>query len=152
MTSFQAPRRFPPVALPQSILGLPARVAALESRTTYPSFTVEPQDGVNEGGDIGLQGAGSFASWNIDNFQGTLRFHSGGTAYAQLSPTGFFINSQLVMNGTKVLGPRDTGWTAMTGTSNKNTAYATSTVTLAQLAGRVMSIQAALTTHGLIGA
>lgn len=55
-------------------------------------------------------------------------------------------------NGTQVVGARDTGWTAMTGTSNESTAYATSTVTLAQLAGRVMALQTALTTHGLIGA
>lgn len=53
--------------------------------------------------------------------------------------------------GTKVVGARDTGWVAMTGTSNKNTVYDTATVTLAQLAGRVMALQAALTTHGLIG-
>jgi len=54
--------------------------------------------------------------------------------------------------GTKVLGARDTGWTAMTGTTDKATSYDTSTVTLAQLAGRVMALQAALTTHGMIGA
>lgn len=56
------------------------------------------------------------------------------------------------INGTQVVGPRDTGWTAMTGTPDESTAYATGTVTLAQLAGRVMALQAALTTHGLIGA
>lgn len=58
----------------------------------------------------------------------------------------------LVLNGSQVVGVRDTGWTAMTGSSNKATSYDTSTVTLAQLAGRVMALQASLTTHGLIGA
>jgi hypothetical protein len=58
----------------------------------------------------------------------------------------------LQRGGTKVLGARDTGWTAMTGTSDKATAYATGSVTLPQLAGRVMAMQAALTTHGIIGA
>ncbi len=58
----------------------------------------------------------------------------------------------LKVNGTQVIGARDTGWTAMTGSSNKATAYDTSTITLAQLAGRVMELQAALTTHGVIGA
>lgn len=58
----------------------------------------------------------------------------------------------IAVNGTKVMGARDTGWGAMTGTADKATAYATGTVTLAQLAGRVMAIQAALTTHGLLGA
>jgi hypothetical protein len=55
------------------------------------------------------------------------------------------------VNGTQVVSARDTGWTAMTGSTDKATAYATGTVTLAQLAGRVMALQAALTTHGLIG-
>lgn len=59
---------------------------------------------------------------------------------------------RLQIAGTQVVGPRDTGWAAMTGSTNKNTTYDTSTVTLAQLAGRVMALQAALTTHGLIGA
>lgn len=54
--------------------------------------------------------------------------------------------------GTQVVAARDTGWSAMTGTANKATVYDTATVTLAQLAGRVMSMQAALTTHGLLGA
>lgn len=56
------------------------------------------------------------------------------------------------VGNVNVVGARDTGWIAMTGTANKNTAYDTATVTLAQLAGRVMSMQTALTTHGLIGA
>jgi len=55
------------------------------------------------------------------------------------------------INSVQVLGARDTGWAAMTGTTNKATVYDTSTVTLAQLAGRVMALQAALTTHGAIG-
>jgi hypothetical protein len=53
--------------------------------------------------------------------------------------------------GTQVVGARATGWVAMTGTPDNTTAFATSTVTLAQLAGRVMAMQAALTTHGLLG-
>jgi hypothetical protein len=55
------------------------------------------------------------------------------------------------INNTQVVGARNTGWTAMTGTLNENTAYASGTITLVQLAERVNAIQAALTTHGLIG-
>lgn len=62
------------------------------------------------------------------------------------------VHSQIQIAGTKVVGARDTGWTAMTGSPDEATAYATGTVTLPQLAGRVAAIQAALTTHGLIGA
>ncbi|CAA2140437.1 glycosyl hydrolase family 28-related protein [Hyphomicrobium sp. ghe19] len=56
------------------------------------------------------------------------------------------------VNNVKVLGARETGWTAMTNTSNKATAYDTTTITLAQLASRVKALQDALVTHGLIGA
>lgn len=59
---------------------------------------------------------------------------------------------QYTSGANKVVGARDTGWAAMTGSPDKATAYATSTVTLAQLAGRVAQLQASLTTHGLIGA
>jgi hypothetical protein len=54
--------------------------------------------------------------------------------------------------GIQIVGARDTGWAAMTGTANKATVYDTATVTTAQLAGRMMALQAALTAHGLIGA
>lgn len=53
--------------------------------------------------------------------------------------------------GTQVVGARDTGWTAFTGSTNKATAYVTSTITLQQLAERVAALQAACTAHGLIG-
>lgn len=56
------------------------------------------------------------------------------------------------INNVQVVGARDTGWAAMTGTPNKASVYDTATVTLAQLAGRVAQLQAALTAHGLIGA
>lgn len=90
--------------------------------------------------------AGKRIGYNASS--GYMEFSDGGSLISDISmSTGAYR-----IAGTKVIGPRDTGWTAMTGTANKNTAYDTSTVTLAQLAGRVMSLQAALTTHGLIGA
>ena len=55
------------------------------------------------------------------------------------------------LNDTQVVSLRDTGWSAMTGAADKATVYAVGTVTLAQLAGRVKSLQDALTTHGLLG-
>lgn len=62
------------------------------------------------------------------------------------------ITSSLDRNGVQVLGARETGWTAMTGTGDKASSFDTSTVTLADLAERVKALQDALTTHGLIGA
>jgi hypothetical protein len=57
----------------------------------------------------------------------------------------------LRMNGLIVVGTRETGWVAMTGTSDKASVFDTATVTLPQLASRVRALQSALTTHGLIG-
>lgn len=60
-------------------------------------------------------------------------------------------NYSLTANGVQLLGTRDTGWSAFTGATNKATVYGTGTVTLVQLAERVAALQAALTTHGLLG-
>jgi hypothetical protein len=68
-----------------------------------------------------------------------------------LSPLAIRSDTEFRVSTLKVVGARDTGWTAMTGSTDKATSYATGSVTLAQLAGRVMALQAALTTHGLIG-
>jgi hypothetical protein len=55
------------------------------------------------------------------------------------------------VNGTRVLGPRRTGWTtAPTGTATKTT-YDTTTVTTAQLAERVKALIDDLIFHGVIG-
>ncbi len=54
------------------------------------------------------------------------------------------------INNTKVVGARVTGWTAATGTATR-TAFATSTVTTAQLAERVKALIDDLISHGLIG-
>jgi len=62
-----------------------------------------------------------------------------------LTSTGIFWGiNQVVSN-------RKTGWTAPTGTATRTT-FATSTVTLTQLAERVKALIDDLTTHGLIGA
>lgn len=78
-----------------------------------------------------------------------FEFLSNTTQRAALNISG---SPKLLFLGTQVVGQRQTGWTAMTGTSNIATVYDTSTVTLVQLAQRVKSLQEAMTTHGLIGA
>lgn len=80
------------------------------------------------------------------------RFGSVTSAWDFNNPINLISGNVLKVNNVQVVGARDTGWTAMTGTPDESTAYATSSVTLAQLAGRVMALQTALTTHGLIGA
>lgn len=74
---------------------------------------------------------------------------------ATLSDTGSLnlqVGQNYAINNTQVVGSRDTGWAAMTGTANKATSYDSATITLVQLAQRVKSLQDALTTHGLLGA
>jgi hypothetical protein len=60
-------------------------------------------------------------------------------------------NSRIQINGTQVVGLRQTGWTAPTGTATRTT-FDTATVTLPQLAERVKALLDNLITHGLIGA
>lgn len=57
----------------------------------------------------------------------------------------------LKVTGTQVVGPRRTGWTVPTGTATRAT-FDTATVTLPQLAERVMALHQDLVAHGLIGA
>lgn len=60
--------------------------------------------------------------------------------------------ASMFVNATAVVGSRKTGYTnPMTGTANRATSYATSTITLVQLAERVKAIQDDLASHGLIG-
>ncbi len=56
----------------------------------------------------------------------------------------------LQANGTQVVGARRTGWSAPTGTATRS-AFATSSVTTAQLAERVKALIDDLIAHGLIG-
>ncbi len=81
--------------------------------------------------------------------QGSLAIH----ALSLTTDANFYIDSgkAIYNSGQKVLGGRDTGWTAMTGTSNKATSYSTGSITLPQLAERVNALQTALTTHGILG-
>lgn len=59
-------------------------------------------------------------------------------------------NSGYYVNSTQVVGPRITTWEAPTGTATRTT-FATSTVTLEQLAQRVKALIDDLFTHGLLG-
>lgn len=95
---------------------------------------------------LGDSGGNAVITVNGASTNGNLILTPKGTGVVSTGVNGYAVS------GVKVVGARDTGWTAMTGTANEATVYDTATVTLAQLAGRVMALQAALTTHGLIGA
>lgn len=99
-----------------------------------------------------------------DSATSKLLMVAGGAAILQIDNTSLTVagnvnastqintGTQYQVSFTKVVGARETGYSAMTGTTNKATVYDTASVTLEQLAGRVMALQASLTTHGLIGA
>ena len=51
-------------------------------------LVVDPQDGVNEGGEIYLVGAGTNTEWILDNYQSRFRWHHGGAEYMTLTAAG----------------------------------------------------------------
>lgn len=107
---------------------------------------------------VGADNSGATLPVDILSANGnhSLRVGNDNTVYfanlvAKVDGSGNFTGVSYKVSTNQVVGARQTGWAAMTGTPDIATAFATSTVTLAQLAGRVMSLQAAMTTHGLIG-
>ena len=70
--------------------------------------------------------------------------NAGGTFLGSATATSFFVGTN------QVVSSRKTGWSAPTGTATRTT-FATSTVTLSQLAETVKALIDDLTTHGLIG-
>jgi len=114
----------------------------------------------------GMRFSGTYANAAIRMAEGVgIAYESTGAiqmkynaGFMELRNTGVLRTSFSTSTGAmkvganQVVGVRDTGWAAMTGTGNKATVYDVSSVTLPQLAARMASLQAALTTHGLIGA
>jgi hypothetical protein len=96
-----------------------------------------------------VPGATSFAIRNNANTRDNLLLTDAGalTIFDAIRGARY-----LDVNGNQVLTIRDAGWTPMTNTTNKATAYDTTTVTLPQLASRVKAMQDVMTNHGMIGA
>ena len=62
-----------------------------------------------------------------------------------------YLSGQVYIGGNQLLTSRDTGWTYMTGASDKTTAFPTATVSTSDLAKRVKYLEYVLSYHGLIG-
>jgi hypothetical protein len=62
----------------------------------------------------------------------------------------FVTTKYLNVGSGNIMNELETGWGGWTGSSNKATVYDTATITLSQLAGRVVELQATLARHGLI--
>jgi len=84
---------------------------------------------------------------------GALRISAGGLGVFGSIYSGGIISASTSFNigNTQVVGARRTGWAAATGIATRTT-FATSTVTLPELAERLKALVDDLTTHGLIGA
>ncbi|TPN57174.1 hypothetical protein [Mesorhizobium sp. B1-1-7] len=136
--------------------------------TTGGTFTGTISPAANDGGALGnatnqwsdLFGATGFV-WNLGNGNYTVT-HSAGT----LTFSGIVVASQFNVGANKVVGARDTGWTAGTGTALKGAfaAYAGQAHTAAYVQAtiqalddaarnasqRVKALEDALRAHGLI--
>ena len=60
------------------------------------SLIATSQNTVDEGGQIMLEGAGSFDDWYLDTVSGTARLHSNSTAYFSVSTLGPFYSGQTI--------------------------------------------------------
>lgn len=121
----------------------------ITAATVKTSLTPATDDGAALG-SVALKFSDLFlangAVINFNNGDLTLTHSSNQIAASgAVKATGFKVGSNAVV------GARITGYAAMTGSANKAATYDTATVTLPQLAGRLMQLQADLTTHGLIG-
>lgn len=137
----------------QGMVGLGIGDGTANARTARTNIGTRSLYVVNNSGThIRLAKGDETLPWdiNIDLATGRLRVVGGsGTDHFNLAPqTG----KGYAYNGTQVVGPRVTGYTAFSGTNtNRGTAYDTATITLVQLAERVRALQVDLTAHGLIG-
>ena len=132
----------------------PGRNVEINYANPYIKFTGHSSGnphtlGVDGNGFIIFNDTASAYRLALDNDGG---LYMGGATGASKGIGTLNLRGNLYRQGTQVVGVRATGYTnAMTGTKNRATAYATGTITLAQLAERVGALLDDLTTHGLIG-
>lgn len=144
-----------------------AEVATMHAFTQISGTITDAQHGARSGGTLHANaiagGAAGFLSGTdkalIDTATAAATANAlvkrGAAGAASFAGTVDVVNvdasGRYQVAGLNILGPRNTGWTAFSGVTNKATAYATGTVTHVELAERVAAIQVALTTHGILG-
>lgn len=114
------------------------------SHPTYLSFSTTPIGSITQADIMRLQNDGS------TTIGGATLDPAGTNKLYVLGNVNITTGSVYKVNNVQVLGARNTGWTAPTGTPTK-TGFATSTVTTAVLAEHVKAVIDALTTHGILG-
>lgn len=127
-----------------SVLTLASEVARFVNKTLGVNYvTFEP----------GVSGAS--AKIGVDGPAADIALQLAGKGVSPVnvaSPLNLLTGNVYQVAGTQVVGPRSTGWTAMTGVADKTTAIDVSTGTLAQALARIKAIQDAIATHGLVSA
>jgi hypothetical protein len=135
--------------------------AAVTLNTDKAAIVIKESDriyleGTNSDPNGGDNGISTGDTWIERNSSGFISLVYNNTNVSQISDFwAYFIqkvntSDSYEVDGTKVVGNRATGWGAPTGTATR-TAFATTTVTLEELAQRVKALVDDLTTHGLIG-
>jgi hypothetical protein len=111
-----------------------------------PLVSTTPTDPVNQGYMMAWDTVNQAIGW----FPINVNFTSGDVTSAGnigvAAAKGFYVDA------IQVVGAQIAGYAPMTGTPDKASVFDVAAVTLPQLAARVASLQASLTTHGLLGA
>ncbi len=66
----------------------PGAPLEVEGITRLRNLIATPQDAGLEGGEVSLQGAPTFHSWQMDNYGGNFRLHNQGVSRLELTPAG----------------------------------------------------------------
>ncbi|WP_171998418.1 phage tail protein [Cronobacter sp. JZ38] len=149
------------------ISGLRSEVDDHETRITANTNSISSLSSrvtATESDISGLKTRATTAEGNITALQGDYVSKSATTTQSLTSPLN--VTTSYSVNGTKVIGARQTGWTAATGTAllsafNASQTYSASTTYtqseisalatgLVQARQRIKAIEDALRTHGLI--
>jgi hypothetical protein len=124
-----------------------------DTYTDYGLRIIRANGGANTTSSLVHRGTGALRL--MTNEAGAIEFYINNTLVGSWTTAGNFnliSGNLLTIASTQILTTRRTGYTnAMTGTANRATSYATSTITLVQLAERMKALLDDLTTHGIIG-
>lgn len=66
------------------------------------TLIVPPQNTTNEGGEVNLQGAGTYNEWKIDNYSGSYRLFTGANTFFNLDNQGRYTLNSLQYNLLKL--------------------------------------------------
>lgn len=135
--------------------------------STFSGTITDAQHGARSGGTLHAAATGSVAGFmsavdkalintatNLDTASALAQRDGSGNCFFNIVLAENSLRTGNSGSDLKVVGTRDTGWTAFStpGNADKSSTLLSTGVSTAVLAARVQAIQIALTAHGLIGA